>query len=233
MRIGSSIILLNGYCFQSYQWKFLRPLGSLHNVLKFLDQYNVDEICIIRPVRKEDSYLSFINDLNQIQSSLSNSPISLGGGIRLIRHINLLKDLPIERLHLSNVFLEKNMQVINKISNLYGKQALVATLPIKCVENDLLVYHGARRAFVPLKVSTLDLINEYADELMIIDVENEGSNESFNFKILDNLKFQSNRLIISGGIGPTTIIKAKEIGLASCIIDNRVLHNENYIKTEL
>ena len=101
------------------------------------------------------------------------------------------------------------------------------------MENDLLVYHGARRAFVPLKVSTLDLINEYADELMIIDVENEGSNESFNFKILDNLKFQNNRLIISGGIGPTTIMKAKEIGLASCIIDNRVLHNENYIKTEL
>ena len=77
------------------------------------------------------------------------------------------------------------------------------------------------------------LSDEYADELMIIDVENEGVNNTFNFKILDQLLLSNDRIIICGGIGPKIVKHAKKLGIASCMIDNRVLHNENYLKREL
>ena len=233
MRIGSSIILRNGYCYQSYQWKLFRPLGAISNVLSFLDKYNIDEICITRPVRDNDSKQSFVEDLIKIKSSFSSSPISFGGGIRSKENIKLLKGSPIERLHLSDAFINKNMSVINSILNSYGKQALVATLPLKYENNDLFVFHGSTNNFKLLKSNTINLIDDCADELMIIDVENEGTNNCFNFKILDRLAFSNDRLIISGGIGPEVIQKAKKLGIGACIIDNRVLHCENYLKREI
>ncbi len=90
MRIGASFILIEGYCYQSYQWKYMRPLGKLSHVLNFLDKYEVDEVCITRPIRKNDNPSTLINDFQQVKSSLSNSPISIGGGLRSIKHI---KDL--------------------------------------------------------------------------------------------------------------------------------------------
>ena len=92
MRIGASFILIEGYCYQSYQWKFMRPLGKLSHVLSFLDKYEVDEICITRPIRKNDHPATLFNDFQQVKLSLCNSPISIGGGLRSINQLKELVD---------------------------------------------------------------------------------------------------------------------------------------------
>jgi len=232
MRIGASVILLDGFCYQSYQWKFLRPLGSLKHVLKFLDLYHVDEICITRPIKKNDSDVSLLNDLHEIQSSPSNSPISFGGGIRNLDHLKFLKNVPIERLHFSTAFTEEKLNLLKKSRDLFGKQAIVASLPVKLIDDHLYVYSRGLNRFERLKQSTISLIHNYADELMVIDVDNEGCNETFNFKILESLDFPLEQIVISGGVGPKIIAQARDQGIASCLIENRVLHHENYMRSE-
>ena len=54
MRIGTTLLFQDGYCYQSYGWNMLRPLGALQNALDHLDKYELDEISIIRPVRDND-----------------------------------------------------------------------------------------------------------------------------------------------------------------------------------
>ena len=233
MRIGASFILIEGYCYQSYQWKFMRPLGELSHVLNFLDKYEVDEICITRPIRKKDNPSTLHNDFQQVKHSLCNSPISIGGGLRSIEHLKVLGELPVERIHFSHVFLAKKQNIINKAINLYGKQAIVATLPVKFENGDLLVYDCSKTNFKILDSDVEDFINHFADEVMVIDTLNEGVNEKFDFHILDALNINTEKIIISGGIGRKTVNKAKELGVASCLIENRVLQKENYIKSEL
>ena len=63
MRLGSVIWFKNGYCYQSYGWKLLRPLGKLQNIINHLDKYLIDDITILRPIRDND---------NQIQLFLDN-----------------------------------------------------------------------------------------------------------------------------------------------------------------
>lgn len=233
MRIGASFILIEGYCYQSYQWKYMRPLGKLPHVLNFLDKYEVDEVCITRPIRKNDNPSTLMNDFQQVKSSLSNSPISIGGGLRSISHLKALGELPIERIHFSHAFLARKKNIIDKAINLYGKQAIVATLPVKSINGELLVYDCSKSNFKTLDSNVLDFVNGFADEVMVIDILNEGINEKFNFHILEQLNIKTEKVIISGGIGSKTINKAKELGVASCLIENRVLQKENYIKTEL
>ena len=59
MRIGASVLLENEECIQSYNWSLKRPHGNLSNIINFLDSYEVDEITIIRPVRRNNNIIKF------------------------------------------------------------------------------------------------------------------------------------------------------------------------------
>ena len=231
MRIGCSIIFINGYCYQSYNWKIIRPLGALNNVLSFLDSYEVDEISITRPIRSDN--VSYESDIEIIKKSFSNSPMSFGGGIRNLNQLKYLKGLPIERFHFSNAFIHLNKDLIQKSINMFGRQAVVASLPIKIIKKVPYIFDGISGNFVYLSKEIFNFVNEYADEIILIDTDNEGLNDVFNFELLELTNFSINKIIISGGLGPKVIKKAKSINVASCLIENKVLHKENYIKREL
>ena len=56
MRIGSTIHLFKGYCYNSYKWNYLRPFCNFKNILKSLDELKIDEILVLRPIKGFDSY---------------------------------------------------------------------------------------------------------------------------------------------------------------------------------
>jgi len=233
MRVGCSILFINGYCYQSYNWKIIRPLGALNNVLSFLDSYEVDEISITRPIRADYENKSYESDIEIIKKSFSNSPISFGGGIRNLHQLKYLKGLPIERFHFSNAFIHLNKNFIQKSINMFGSQAIVASLPLKIIKKVPYVFDGISGNFVYLSKEIFNFVSQYADEIILIDTDNEGLNDVFNFDLLELANFPTNKIIISGGLGPKVIKKAKSINIASCLIENKVLHKENFIKREL
>ena len=47
-RIGASVIIKDQRAVQSYRWNVLRPLGEIQTVFSFLDEYECDEIAIMR-----------------------------------------------------------------------------------------------------------------------------------------------------------------------------------------
>ena len=112
-RIGASIIFYNGVCYQSNSWKIFRPLGSLYNAIKILDEYEVDEINILRPIRnKKDKH--YLSDCSIISKIYSNTPISFGGGIRSISKLKPLRSMPIERIILNSSFISRNIKLLKK-----------------------------------------------------------------------------------------------------------------------
>ena len=233
MRVGTTVLLKEGFCYQSYGWDILRPLGSLKHVLKFLDNYEVDEICIVRVNRDSDSFEKFKRDVDLVRGSISNSPLSFGGGIRSQKYLGLLDGLPIERIHFSSAFIKKQNQLISSAKDRFGSQAVVASLPIRINLGKLEVFNSSENKFQTLTNSILEFIKSNADEILIIDCIHEGETERFDFEIIEHLDFPTDRIIISGGIGVSTINHASSKGYASCLIENRVLHKENYFVREL
>ena len=88
MRLGSCVLFINNYCYLSYKWNFWRPLGTLTNVLKSLDEYEVDEIFLLRPIKGEDKNDSWNRDLREIKQIKLSTPLSFGGGIRSLSRLN-------------------------------------------------------------------------------------------------------------------------------------------------
>lgn len=226
MRIGATILLSDKKCIQSYSWSRLRPLGSLQNVLDSLEEYQCDEITIIRPVREIDTIDDFKADLCVLKSVVSMTPISFGGGIRSFEHLSLLKGLPVERLVFSSAFLNGDEKLIEMATNLFGPQAIQCLLPLCWMSGKICVFNSAASSYVPISNVDLQFINSFANEIIIIDIHNEGKNNSFDWSLIDALPFPNSKIIISGGIGEQCSKQSIKYGLASVLVDNKILHKE-------
>lgn len=230
MRIGSTVLLKEQLCVQSYKWKTMRPLGNLQGVINSLEEYQCDEVSIIRPVRKNDSFKDFKQDIQILKSLKTMTPISFGGGIRSVDHLKLLSDLPIERLVISSAFLEKNMDLIILARDLFGPQAIKCLLPVNHQNDEVSIYHSSAGKFIPLSTIDTKFIDEFANEIVLFDTLHEGCSDQFDWSILSKIPFASQKLIISGGIGKQTFINARDKNIASVLIDNKVLHKEYLIR---
>ena len=223
MRIGSTLLLKNQKCYQSYGWKFLRPLGDLQTAVNLLEEYGVDEIAIIRICRDSDSSEYLINDLKALRNLKCMTPISFGGGIRNLKCLEYLEGLPVERLILSSLYGQKNKIVLKEIINLYGKQAIVALLPL-CMNNHRLRYFAScSNSFHEID---LEFVDKYANEVIIYDLNNEGFKGKFDKLLLPAVKINSSKLILSGGVDANLCHDASRMNFAAVYIDNRTLHSE-------
>ncbi|ACH65174.1 putative imidazole glycerol phosphate synthase subunit hisf2 [Aliivibrio fischeri MJ11] len=201
-------------------------MGTLQSVINSLEEYQCDEIAIIRPVRKKDSLDIFKKDIIELQRLKTMTPVSFGGGIRTIEHLNSLNNLPIERLIFSSAFLDENKELIGKAKDLFGHQAIQCLLPLLRKKEELFVYHSSLSDYVPIKEINIEFINELANEIILIDTKNEGKENKFDWSLIDDVPFDWKKIIISGGIGKSCIAEAHKKKLASVLIDNKVLHTE-------
>ena len=230
MRIGSTLLVQNQKCVQSYGWSHLRPLGSLQLAMDSLEEYKCDEVAIIRPARDKDTLELFSRDIEIIRVLKSMTPISFGGGIRTLNHLKLLQDLPIERLVLSSAFISRNTSLIDKAINLFGHQAIQCLLPVKFIRDEVFVYDCENAQFLQLRALDLALIDDLANEVVLYDIDNDGCRNCFNKSLVESFSFVKSKLVITGGIGKAIIDWAKQQELASVLIDNKVLHQEYSIK---
>jgi cyclase len=226
MRIGSTVLLRNLQCVQSYGWNHFRPLGSLQGVLDSLEEYQCDEVAIIRPVRTDDSLECFQQDLVALQSLQSMTPISFGGGIRSLEHLHLLNYLPIERLIFSSAFINKDADLLNMAKDLFGHQAIQCLLPLCCRDGELFVYNSSQSTYLPFVDLDIQFINSLANEIVVVDMKHEGEEDTFDWNIINELPFSKQKIIISGGVGKQTVQESYRSNIASVLIDNKVLHKE-------
>ena len=224
MRIGTTLLFKDGYCYQSYGWNILRPLGALQNALEHLDKYEVDEICIIRPVRDNDK--TFHQDLKCLRKAKSSTPLAFGGGIRNLKDMELLEGLPVERFVVSSALFNQNTALIERLHAKYGQQSIVGFIPFSRTKQ-LKVFNSKLNCFQSpqtLNKSAMKL----CDEVVLHDCDSEGEYAGFEFEVVRALGVDKNKLIFSGGV--SEIVKNEEsitFKPKSILIDNKILHREN------
>ena len=230
MRLGSLISIRHCMAVQSYEWKLIRPLGKIQGVIKSMDDYQCDELAVIRITRGQPQTDSYIRDLSALEICKSNSPLSFGGGIRNANDINKISKLPIERVVFSSQLFMSDTSVIQLATDQLGRQAIQGLLPFKYENSQLYFYNCRLRQFEQLSIAQLDLIDNLCNEIILYDIKNEGYVDKFDFRCLRLINFNLQKIVISGGIGPNVIKKANAMGLASVLIENRTLHTEYSIK---
>ncbi len=227
-RIGATVLIdCDGNAIQSYNFNTRRVLGDLRKVLKFLDDYEVDEIHTIVPSKGKGCNSS------EIFSSLSDisvsTPLGIGGGIADDNIEKITQDPFFERC-IFNSAIFNNPKLLQKARSIMGHQSMVASMPFSIKDKILMIYNSKNNSWIKADSALWGRVNDNFNEILLLDSNAEGSKKGFNFEVLKYIKFPADRVLISGGLIRGDIEKAKKMGLAGVSIDNFALHSEYSIK---
>ena len=149
--------------------------------------------------------------------------ISFGGGIRDIDQLNLLRELPIERLVFSSALFNKESGLLETAKNFFGKQAVIGLIPFK-ISSKLQVFNCQKNSFVSSnEINHLEMV----DEIILYDCSNEGSQSGFNSDIFNILNLDPKKCVISGGVANLyNSFKNYNKTPKALAIENSILHRE-------
>lgn len=236
MRVISSVVVSNNRAVQSVGWNITRPLGSIRSVLESMDRYELDEIILLNALRGVSGQEDF-GYLAELSESDIMTPLTLGGGIRSLQSFEDVYQHGLERVCLSSSVIDEDDLLLTAISQIIGKQGVVAYIPYLIVEGDYLVFHSENNSYKELSPTLISFIDKYCDEVVLHDVSVDGKKTNADYDLLlSKMSFNSAGVILSGGITIDDVLGIKEKysdSISAIAIENCLSFYEQPLKMEL
>ena len=176
-------------------------IGDPLNVAKVFNDKDPDEICLLN-ISGDVLDLELLKDI----ASEVYVPLSYGGGLRNLYDIKNIFECGVEKVYLNYLFFKDKNTIIDSVS-IYGSQAIGISLDVKMLNNTLLVLNRYTGHFEELQqhIKSIELLN--VGEVLIQDVELEGSRKGLNKKLVSMInELFSCQVVYSGGISSTSEI---------------------------
>ena len=183
--------------------------------VKMLHIVDLDGAKIGRPINKN----LIINIANQI-----NIPIQIGGGIRTIERAEEYLNSGINRIIIGTKAID-NPDYLKNLINKFGADRIVVGLDIK--NNQIATNGWVKTSDINYLEFSKSLKNIGITEVIVTDVEKDGTLTIPNFKIYESLKKFNFNLIAAGGISDElSVKKLKLMGLFGAVIGKAIYEGQ-------
>ena len=200
-------MLNNGVLFRSKNF-----IPDYRFTLNFIDMWSVDEIILLDITRELDFESEkkniFFSEMEKISKN-SYVPLTVGGGIKKLKHIEKLLKIGADKIILNTISIN-NPNFINEAAKEFGAQCIVISVDAK-YENEkffLMEKYGQNKSSYEL-VNYIKLIQEKnAGEIFLQSINCDGSLLGYDLNLLEAVKNYINiPLIISCGAGNWSHVK--------------------------
>ncbi len=240
-RLIPVILIKNGWVVQSNNFEIYRNIGHPIPTIKRLSEFCSDEIIIlditkngVYESRREDMNYKFqdnmINILSEV-SKVSYMPLAVGGKINNVDDAKIRIENGAEKVVVNTLGLE-NKKEIEKISKIFGSQAIVGSIDYLYQDN---LYKVIKKGHEILDLDPIthakELINSGVGEIFLNSVERDGKKLGYDIKYLKKFSDNINIPIIGcGGAGSwedmlELVKKTKCDGIAAANIFHHVEHS--------
>lgn len=206
-RIITTLLLNNGVLYRSKKF-----VPDYRYTLNFIDMWSVDEIVLLDITRNLEfdsrEKKIFFNEMKTIAKN-SYVPLSVGGGIRKLQHIEKLLKNGADKVVINTIALD-DINFIHEAAKEFGSQCIIVSLDVLQKNNKffLMKNYGSKYTEHNL-INYIKKIHERnAGEIFLQSIERDGSLLGYNLELLDYIKnFIEIPLIISSGAGNWSHIK--------------------------
>ena len=223
-RLIPSLVIKDGRLIKTIKHKEKIYLGDPINAVQIFNKKEVDELQIIDlSVHKDYEYIKKI-------CNEAFMPIIYGGNIKSLDDAKSLLNNGVEKIIL-NTSIHKYPDLVKKITNIYGKQSIIASVDYK--KN----YFGKRHIVYGRKKSKSKLsIEEYCEylvnlgvgEICLTNVDRDGTMEGLDVNIVDPKKYSLPVLISCGFFDLNQLKEIKFKGYSGLVGSSRfVFQNTN------
>jgi cyclase len=205
-RIIPVLLLHKGGLYKTKQFKKPSYVGDPINAVRIFNEKQVDELMILDIDCSVNNSAPNYELIEEIASE-AFMPVAYGGGVNSIEIAKKLFGLGIEKVVLNTV-LQQDTTLIQQIGDIYGAQAVVACIDFK---KNLFGKTNAyfKSGSIKADQSILKLAKHYetagAGELLLNDIDREGSYSGYNLTMLKELVSIVNiPVVVSGGASKNT-----------------------------
>jgi cyclase len=206
-RIITTLMLNNGVLFRSKNF-----IPDYRFTLNFIDMWSVDEIILLDITRELDfeseKKNTFFSEMEKISKN-SYVPLTVGGGIKKLKHIEKLLKNGADKIILNTISLN-NPNFINEAAKEFGSQCIVISIDAKYEDEKffLMEKYGQNKSNHKL-LDYIKLIQEKnAGEIFLQSINCDGSLLGYDLNLLETVKKYINiPLIISCGAGNWSHVK--------------------------
>ena len=213
----------------------LRKIGSPENISKEYYQEGIDEIYFIDFVaslyRREIQYKL----IKKTAQSLF-IPFVVGGGINSIDQVHRLYECGVDKITMNTHLLQSDPSLIEKITKIYGSQALSINIEAKYFEkNWLCVTDGGRQKSIKnLIIWAKEVQDRGCGEIFLQSVDLDGTLSGPDTNLLHYIRSYINvPLVYCGGIASTKQVKELNQFNLSGISISSALHYKKINITKL
>lgn len=227
-RLIGVITVKDGWAVQSIGYKKYLPLGRPEVIAENYDRWKLDEILVIDIDRSRLELGPNFELLLKITAKRLSTPLCYMGGIRNSSDALQIINSGADRVAVDSLFRTK-LDEVYKIANAIGRQAVIKVQPLIKIDSDICTYdHINKDSAGPIEIQELTGYSSCFSELMIVDVENEGTINSFSKDLLVPFKNQKLQLICFGGITSHPQIKElfANVNISAVAIGNSLSYKE-------
>ena len=166
----------------------------------FIDLWSADEIILI-DISKKKLDKKFLNIVNFFSRNCF-LPITVGGGINNLNKANYLFRNGADKIIL-NTSSYNNLDLIRKISKIYGEQSIVHSIDCKKIsKNYSVIFKNGKinSGYDPIKWCN-KIIKYGVGEILINNIDKDGSLTGYDLQLLSKFKNFKKPILALGGAG--------------------------------
>jgi cyclase len=165
--------------------------------------FYIDELIVLDVSRKERGLSQFCHDIKKLTEGCF-VPIAAGGGVRSVDDARQLLRSGADKIVINSAIFESR-ELICDLAKEFGQQCIVGSIDIKNTPDvgfRIFTSNGAKRIESDPQVAFAELPEQAIGELYLNSMDQDGTGQGYDFKLLDLLPAEwAMPIILAGGVG--------------------------------
>ncbi|NIT61436.1 MAG: imidazole glycerol phosphate synthase subunit HisF, partial [Aliifodinibius sp.] len=225
-RIIPCLDIKDGRTVKGINFEGLRDAGDPVELAKRYSDEGADELVFLDITATKQKRKTLVDLVQKIALEI-DIPFTVGGGINSTEQISELLHVGADKVSLNSAIV-RNPELINKASEQFGSQCIVAAVDAKRIGDEWIVFisGGSQNT----GKNALEWIKEVekrgAGEILLTSMDQDGTKEGFDIELLQRVNdFTTIPVIASGGAGTKQhCIDAIKKGHADAVLAASIFH---------
>lgn len=212
-RLIPVLLLKEGFIVQSINFNQFKFTGNPFSEIERFNQWQIDELIILNISEKKDYYFyrndtftdkefTYIELIKKINRNCF-MPLTWGGKIRSLEEIKKILISGADKVSLNTLVITKP-ELIEKTIKIFGSQAIVASVDVKNINNDYVVFIDNGNTNTGINIEEwIKIVNKLkVGEILIQNIDRDGLATGYDINLLKKVKKLTNlRITFLGGVG--------------------------------
>lgn len=225
-RIIPCLDIKEGRTVKGVNFEDLRDAGDPVELARRYSEEGADELVFLDITATKEKRKTLVDLVRRIAREI-NIPFTVGGGIKTVEEIEALLHAGADKVSLNSAIV-KDPDLINRVSEAFGSQCIVAAVDAKRIGDSWTVF--IKGGSENTGMDALEWISEAeqrgAGEILLTSMDRDGTKEGFDLALLKKV---NNRVhipvIASGGAGNIQhCIDAIKEGAADAVLAASIFH---------